>query len=286
VIGITIIAPHYFQDPRTVNSLNPFLHLVHTGELDANKSFLRDGQAKWSPAIFQVWVRRDHERAQILVRNEHPDWEWLPKDQPNKADHWIQMYGNNCGDIKRPDNLGRTNDPTFHQFIRAIRPGTIDRLKALDWRNIGYPTTSSPRIHKCQIVAAYTAKYDGKPAVSAEPPVTGNASAEAVKAEGAVDGIISLLDPIVSYEAEIGKLKKHITIQAQAVIQGIRDNSDLRDRVRELEAQLQEQKRDHNIKVRELEAEITQLKSRRKQRQSRGPCTRRLRVQGISPTPT
>jgi hypothetical protein len=42
-----------------------------------------------------------------------------------------------------------------------------------------------------------------------------------------------------------------------------RENSDLRKRVRELEAQLQEQKRDYMIVVHELEAEITKLKSRK-----------------------
>lgn len=162
VLAIAIITPHYFQDPPTVNRLNPFFHLVYHEVLDANTSFIRaDGKPASADAIFQIWVRRDYERAQILVRKDHPDWTWLKKNQAYEADCCVQVWGVGCGEIKKSDNLGRANDPTHHDYIREIKPGTIDRLKALDWGKIGYPTTATPRIHKHQIVAAYSAKYDG-----------------------------------------------------------------------------------------------------------------------------
>ena len=95
----------------------------------------------------------------VVVRTEHPDWAWLPTKQIGEADYWMQCYGVGFGDIKRPDNLGKTDDPSWHWFIREIRPGTIDRLKRLDWPSIAYPTVTTPRIHKPEVVRAYCAAY-------------------------------------------------------------------------------------------------------------------------------
>jgi hypothetical protein len=158
VVAIGIIAPHWFQRHTVENQLDAMFHRVHREELSPD-SFSRDGQKKWAPAIFDVWVRRDYPREPMVVFKHHPDWEFLPKSRIGKANVWMQNWGQNAGDIKHPDNLGRTNDPSWHFFIREIRPGTIDRLKAINWHEAAYATTASPRIYKHEIVSTYIRHY-------------------------------------------------------------------------------------------------------------------------------
>ena len=98
-------------------------------------------------------------RDQIVIRDTHPDWEWLPARRNVEADAWMQMWGVGVGDIKPPDNLGKTNDWSLHVYVKEIRPGTIERLKRINWREVTYLTLSSPRLHKDEIVGAYIAAY-------------------------------------------------------------------------------------------------------------------------------
>jgi hypothetical protein len=158
VVAIGIITPHWFQSPRTENKLNPFFHRTHI-EVLPPESFTHNGQVKWVPTIFTFWVRRDYMRDQIVIRDTHPDWEWLPARRNVEADAWMQMWGVGVGDIKPPDNLGKTNDWSSHGFIKEKRPGTIDRLKLINWREVTYLTLSSPRLHKEEVVGAYIATY-------------------------------------------------------------------------------------------------------------------------------
>jgi putative DNA primase/helicase len=158
VVAIGIIAPHSFQSHAVENRLDRYFHRVHREVLPPD-SFLRNGQKKWSPAIFDVWVRRDYMRDLIVVRDTHPDWEFLPTSRMAEADVWMQNWGVGFGDIKTPDNLGKTKAPAWHWFIKDIRPGTTERLKWLNWREIAYPTATAPRIHKSEVVRAYIGAY-------------------------------------------------------------------------------------------------------------------------------
>ena len=155
---VGLVAPHFFQRHAIENKLHPYFHRVHR-EIFRSDSFLRDGQKKYIPSIFDIWIRRDYMRDVVVVRTEYPDWVWLPAKQMGDADYWMQCYGVGFGDLKRPDNLGMTDDPSWHWFIRELRPGTIDRLKRLDWQAVAYPTVTTPRIHKPEVVRAYSAAY-------------------------------------------------------------------------------------------------------------------------------
>jgi hypothetical protein len=138
--------------------LNPFFHRTHI-EVLPPESFIHNGQVKWVPTILTFWVRRDYMRDQIVIRDTHPDWEWLPARRNVEADMWMQMWGVGVGDIKPPDNLGKTNDWSSHGFIKEKRPGTLERLKRINWREVTYLTLSSPRLHKEEVVDAYIAAY-------------------------------------------------------------------------------------------------------------------------------
>jgi hypothetical protein len=168
VVAIGIITPHWFQSPRIENKLDAYFHRTHI-EVLPPESFTHKGQVKWSPAIFTFWVRRDYMRDQIVVRDTHPDWEWLPAQRNLEADAWMQMWGVGVGDIKAPDNLGKINDWSLHAYIKEIRPGTIERLKRINWREVTYLTLSAPRLHKDEIVGAYIAAYGNPEALDYDP---------------------------------------------------------------------------------------------------------------------
>jgi hypothetical protein len=179
VVAIGIITPHWFQSPRTENKLNPFFHRTHLEDLPP-ESFTHNGQVKWSPAIFSFWVRRDFMRNQIVIRDTHPDWEWLPARRNMAADAWMQMWGIRVGDIKAPDALN--SDWSLHAYIKETRPGTLERLKRINWREGTYVSLSSPRLHKEEIVGAYIAAY-GNPEALDYDPVHEDVGAHAVARE-------------------------------------------------------------------------------------------------------
>ncbi len=89
----------------------------------------------------------------------HPDWEFLPARRSPEADAWMQHWGIGFGDIKDAHNLGKINDPASHWFLKERRVGTVERLKRLNWDEVAYPTLSSPRLHKSEVVAAYIGAY-------------------------------------------------------------------------------------------------------------------------------
>jgi hypothetical protein len=120
VVAIGLIAPHYFQRYTVENKLHRYFHREHR-EVLAPDSFLRDGQRKYSPAIFDIWVRRDYMRDLMVVRTVHPDWLWLPAKQRAEADWWMQSFG--VGSV-----MSRT--PTISARSRS-RHG-IGRLKRSD----------------------------------------------------------------------------------------------------------------------------------------------------------
>jgi hypothetical protein len=191
VVFIGLIAPTWFRRAKVVNSLDPYFHLVHSEELPTD-SFTRDGQVKWCPAIFQVWVRRDYRRELIPIIDTHEDWVWLPARRMTEADAWMLNWGIACGEIKPPDKLGRINDPNNHWFIKEIRPGTLDRLQQIKWGEVAHPTTATPRLHKDEVVAAYIAAYGNSdsPEVSA-----GNAGSAVEPAQPAA--VVPLVIPVV-----------------------------------------------------------------------------------------
>jgi len=149
--------------PRTTSSGTPWrtscTGIFKHREVLAPVSFLRDGQKKYSPAIFDFWVRRDYMRDLMVVRTDHPDWLWLPAKQNAEADWWMQCYGVGIGDLKHPNDLGKTQEPSWHWQIKELRTGTGERLKRLDWQKVAFPTVTIPRLHKDEVVAAYIAEY-------------------------------------------------------------------------------------------------------------------------------
>jgi DNA polymerase III delta prime subunit len=174
VVAIGLIAPHYFQRYTVENKLHRYFHREHR-EVLAPDSFLRDGQRKYSPAIFDIWVRRDYMRDLMVVRTVHPDWLWLPAKQRAEADWWMQSFGVGFGDVKDPDDLGKIQEPSWHWQIKEVRPGTGERLKKIDWQKVALPTVTIPRLHKDEVVAAYIAEYgeleDGSSGEDAAAPV-------------------------------------------------------------------------------------------------------------------
>src|SRR5262249_54394016 len=148
-----LILPHTILRPSMKNKIDLYFECIHH-EVLPEDSFLRDGQVKYSPTVFQVWVRRDTPREPIVEQTVHEDWEWLPRERIAEATAWMQNYGQGVGDIKTSDNLGRTEARKWHWFIRC-EPEVLARLKAIDWRKVALPTASAPTLTKGEVVNAY-----------------------------------------------------------------------------------------------------------------------------------
>jgi hypothetical protein len=161
-VAIAIIVPTFFQRAGVENKLNRHYRRVHREVLPDN-SFLRDGKIKHIASIFDIWVRSDTPRELIVEQTDHPDWEWLPRKRAAEATKWMQNWGLGVGDVKDPSNLGKMNELESHWLLREIKPGTMDRLSAMNWKKIALHTLSSPRLNKGEVVAAYKAEYDAKP---------------------------------------------------------------------------------------------------------------------------
>lgn len=159
VVAIGVITPHWFQGPKTENKLNPYFHRVHIEELPP-ESFTHNGKPAWCPTIFSLWVRRSDMRELIVIQKTHPDWEWLPLSRKSEGTAAQQMWGVGAGDIRPLDQLGRINDWRLYKIIKEIRPGTIERLKMIDWLSVVYLTLKAPRLYPQEVVAAYSAAYD------------------------------------------------------------------------------------------------------------------------------
>jgi hypothetical protein len=169
------ILPHTILRPSMINKIDPYFERIHH-EVLPEDSFFRDGQVKYLPTVFQVWVRRDTPREPIIEQTVHPDWEWLPRKRMAEATVWMQNYGQGVGDIKTSDNLGRTNSPDWHWFIRC-EPDVLARLRAIDWSKVALPTASTPTLTKGDVVRAYiesirqaiTTQFTAEPPGSWEP---------------------------------------------------------------------------------------------------------------------
>ena len=203
VRAIGLIVPHWFQRHTIENRLNPYFHRIHRETLKP-ESFIRDGQVRYYPAIFDLWVRRPYMRDRLVVRNDHSDWEWLPESRRAEATHLMQNWNMGFGEIKTPDNLGRIQAPDSHWYLKELRPGTAERLRRINWSEVAYPTMTVPRLHKPEVVAAYIAAHGDTDALDYNPDAPRSAidnedqpsAEEAVKKIANPPGVIELEPPL------------------------------------------------------------------------------------------
>lgn len=87
---------------------------------------------------------RNYMRYPLVVRTTHQDWEFSLTSQMAGADERIQNWRVDSGEIKTLDS--KMTQPGCHWFIKALRPDTIQRLERVNWREVAYPRSPTPRL--------------------------------------------------------------------------------------------------------------------------------------------
>ncbi len=147
---VAFIVPRTFRKASVVNRLHRNFHLVFE-EACPPDSFIFCGKPYDVPCVFQIWERRDEERAAVALPTRHPDFEFAPKEH---ADFAIQRVGMGAGSIK---TKFKRCAQSSHYFVRARVPTVFDRLGLIDFDCVKHDTVGNPSVSKRELIALYEA---------------------------------------------------------------------------------------------------------------------------------
>jgi hypothetical protein len=162
---IAFIIPKTFKRVSVQNRLNMKFHLIHNKDLPLKPCcFTPKMSAK---CCFQIWVKKDLERAKIELPLTHNDFEFLalgPLDAkkqptvPNGADFVVKAAGGNCGEVKT-ENLNSLRPKSWHWIKSRINVDIlVDRIKTLDFE-ISKDTVRQDSIGRAELVNLYSCMY-------------------------------------------------------------------------------------------------------------------------------
>lgn len=156
---IAFVLPRTFRKRQLQNRLHRNFHLAHEQDVPAD-AFRFMGKPYNVPAVFQIWERRECQRALHVSETSHPDFVFTTPDQ---ADFAIQRVGANAGrihhDFERSANA--------HYFVRAAGRSAeaIERVQSimrmLDFRGTAGNVAGNPSLAKSEIVVLYQAFITG-----------------------------------------------------------------------------------------------------------------------------
>ena len=144
---VAMILPRTFRKASIQNRLNRNFHLICDVTLPEN-AFLFRSKPYNVPAVFQIWERREAERALWPVETTHPNFEFTT---PAKADFAIQRVGAQAGRVHPHLNLS----PESHYFIRGMVENVKAIMEQLDFKSVAGNTVGNPSLSKSEIVALY-----------------------------------------------------------------------------------------------------------------------------------
>ncbi len=158
---IAFIIPKTFRRPSVQNKLNRDFHLIYDEDVpDKPCCFTPKMMVK---CCFQIWEKRDVQRAFIDLPTKHNDWEFLsygPKDNngqptpPNNADFAIRAYGGKIGEIKKI-GLNMLRPKSWHWIKSNIdEKQLISILNQLDY-SISLNTARQNSLGRGELVKLY-----------------------------------------------------------------------------------------------------------------------------------
>ncbi|HIH2744630.1 TPA: Eco57I restriction-modification methylase domain-containing protein [Burkholderia lata] len=154
---IAFIVPRSWQKPSVQNQLDRAFHLAHEEVLPLD-AFIFEGQPAEVPTVFQVWERRDEQRALVVLPTTHSDFAFVPYAQRHTADFAIQRVGVHAGRVKDLDaeHLGQGS----HRFVRVTDRTRVAEVRAvfeaIDWAPVKACVAGNPSIANGEMVQAYT----------------------------------------------------------------------------------------------------------------------------------
>jgi len=157
---IAFVLPRTFRKRQLQNRLRRNFHLVHEQNVPAD-AFRFMGKPYNVPAVFQIWERRDSERALHVTDTSHKDFAFTT---PGKADFAIQRVGANAGRIHH--DFERSTNAYYFVRVATRSARAIDRvqriMRLLDFRGAAGNVAGNPSLAKSEIVALYQAFVTGQ----------------------------------------------------------------------------------------------------------------------------
>lgn len=157
---IAFVLPRTFRKRQLQNRLHRNFHLVHDQDVPAD-AFRFMGKPYNVPAVFQIWERRECERALHVTENSHPDFAFTT---PDEADFAIQRVGANAGRIHH--DFQRSANAHFFVRVEGRSAKASERVQSimqmLDFRGAAGNVAGNPSLAKSEIVALYQAFITGQ----------------------------------------------------------------------------------------------------------------------------
>ena len=163
---IAFIIPRTFRKTSVQNRLNNMFHLVYDEEIPNNPCCFYPVMSV--KCCFQIWERKDIERAFVDLPKTHTDWEFLQlgkKDEngqptpPLNADFALRAYGGKIGELKT-EGLRELRPKSWHWFKTNIDKNTlINRLSQLDYSN-SLNTARQNSMGRAELVNIYSEYLD------------------------------------------------------------------------------------------------------------------------------
>lgn len=163
---IAFIIPRTFRKTSVQNRLNNMFHLVYDEEIP-NKPccFYPVMSVK---CCFQIWEKKNIERAFVDLPKTHIDWEFLQlgkKDEngqptpPLNADFALRAYGGKIGELKT-EGLRELRPKSWHWFKTNIDKNTLlHRFAQLDYSN-SVNTARQNSMGRAELVNIYSEYLD------------------------------------------------------------------------------------------------------------------------------
>ncbi len=149
---IAFVVPKTFRKMSIHDKLDPRFHLFHDVDIESDAFFV-DDVIYDVPCVFQIWIKRDHERKVKKYTVDNPWFEYTTKD---KADFAIRRAGWKAGEVL--EGLNHTKSSTH--FCKTIYPGISDIIKQLDFSYIKIQTVGVRSIGKKEIHKALAEYFD------------------------------------------------------------------------------------------------------------------------------
>lgn len=162
--AVALILPRSFKKYTFQNRVHPYFHLV--ASFDCQDFIDPDGRPIQVRTVFQIWVRRDEERAQVAMPSVHPHFEMrhahLSRVTELERARLRSSYAftvPQVGENFAPRDVDEVVKGS-HWFIRPVEPGVRERFGLLDFGFLDGMNTAHKSLSKKDIIAAYQAVCD------------------------------------------------------------------------------------------------------------------------------
>ena len=142
---IAFIVPRTFRKISLQKRLHAKFHLSNDKDVEGG-AFVRFGEAHDVPCAWQVWTRRNADRATPCPPCVNHLIDYVP---PNDADFAMRRVGFYAGRVLTENIMSLSE--TTHYFMRELKDGVIDTLRRVNWTELAEQTAGVRSLSKAEI---------------------------------------------------------------------------------------------------------------------------------------